>query len=138
LLVLSGVQTARWPRAYDRAWSPEPDGTTTTNSPGSAQQRLRFVVVQDTPGVWLVRGLEHDVVVEGRSIGTAVREAIKFVRAHTAFDMRHDLMPLSAFPPAPPSYWQAYGAGTPLSLTQLGITPPDNWEICAVVAHRRP
>jgi hypothetical protein len=78
------------------------------------------------------------VVVEGRSIGAAVRAAISFVHAHNAFDMRHDLMPLSAFPPAPPKFWQAYGAGTALSLTQLGITAPDDWEICAAVAHRRP
>jgi len=100
-------------------------------------QRLRFVILQDTPGVWLVRGLEHDVVVEGRSIGGAVREAITFVRAHTAFDVRHDLSPVQAFPPAPPSYWQVYGAGTPLSLTQLGIEQPDGWEICAAVSNRR-
>lgn len=86
----------------------------------------------------MVRGLEHDVVVEGRSIGAAVRAAISFVQAHNAFDARHDLMALSAFPPAPPNYWRAYAAGTPLSLTQLGIASPDDWEICAAVAHRRP
>ena len=85
-----------------------------------------------------MRGLEHDVVVEGRSIGAAVRAAINFVQAHHAFDVRHDLLPLSAFPPAPPSYWHAYGAGTLLSLPQLGVTPLDDWEICAAVAHRRP
>ena len=32
-------------------------------------QRLRLVIIQETAGVWLVRGLEHDVVVEGPSIG---------------------------------------------------------------------
>jgi hypothetical protein len=95
-------------------------------------------VVQETPGVWLARGLEHDVVVEARSIGAAVRAAVSFIQAHNAFDMRHDLQPLSAFPPAPPNYWQAYGVGTPLSLTQLGISVPDDWDICAAVAHRRP
>jgi len=52
--------------------------------------------------------------------------------------MRHDLLPLQAFPPAPPSYWQAYRAGTPLSLTQLGIEQPDGWEISAAVSNRRP
>ena len=63
--------------------------------------RLRLVILQETPGFWLVRGLEHDVIVEGRSIGTAVRAAVGFVEAHTAFDRRHDLTPLSAFPPSP-------------------------------------
>ena len=105
--------------------------------PSTTPQRLRLLILQDMPGVWVVRGLEHDVVVEGRSIGVAVREAITVVRAHTAFDMRHDLMPLQAFPPAPPSCWQAFGAGTPVSLTQLGIAQPDGWEICAAVSNRR-
>jgi hypothetical protein len=106
--------------------------------PAPDRRRLRLVVVQDTPGVWIVRGLEHDVVVEGRSIGVAVRGAVTRVRAHTAFDRRHELAPLSAFPPAPPCYWQAYGTGLPLSLTQLGIAQPDGWEICAAVSPRRP
>ena len=127
------MQTARSSRAHDRSWSPD-EGPI---APSTTHKRLRFVIIQDTPGVWLVRGLEHDVVIEGRSIGVAVREAITFVRAHTAFDMRHDLIPLQAFPPAPPSYWQAYSAGTPVSLAQLGIAQPDGWEICAAVSHRR-
>lgn len=88
--------------------------------------------------MWLVRGLEHNVVVEGSTIGAAIRAAVNFVQAHTAFDKRHDLVPLSAFPPARPEFWNAYSAGTPLSLAQLGVTPPDDWEICAAVAHRRP
>jgi len=81
------------------------------------------------------------VTTDGASIPEApgaVRAAISFLLANNAFDVRHDLMPLSAFPPAPPKFWQAYGAGTPLSLTQLGITAPNDWEICAAVAHRRP
>jgi len=103
-------------------------------SPAPRQLRLRVVIVQETPGVWLVRGLEHDVLAEGRSIGVAVRAALAFVQAHTAFDQRHDHRPLSAFPPAPPSYWQAYAAGTPVSLIQLGVVPPAGWEIHAAVA----
>jgi hypothetical protein len=86
----------------------------------------------------MVRGLEHDVVAEGRSIGTAVRAAIAFVQAHIAFDRRHDLMPLSAFPPARPGYWNAYGAGTSVAISQLGVASPAGWEICAAVANRRP
>ena len=127
------MQTAHWSHAHDFTPSPDIELASTP-----VMRRLRFVVIQQTPGVWLVRGLEHDVVVEGRSIGTAVRAAVSFVQAHNAFDVRHDLMPLSAFPPAPPSYWHAYGAGTLLSLTQLGIAELDGWEICAAVAHRRP
>jgi hypothetical protein len=100
--------------------------------------RLRLIILQETPGVWVVRGLEHDVAVEGRSIGTAVRAAVDFVEAHTAFDHRHDLMPLCAFPPSPAKYWNAYVAGSAVALSQLGIVPPAGWEICAAVAHRRP
>ena len=126
------MPTARWSHAHDDTPSPDIERATTP-----IRRRLRFVIVQDTPGVWLVRGLEHDVVVEGRTIGAAVRAAISFVQAHSAFDVRHDLMPLSAFPPAPPKFWQAYGAGTPLSLTQLGIAPLADWQIFAAVAHCR-
>jgi hypothetical protein len=100
--------------------------------------RLRLVIVQQTPGVWLVRGLEHDVAVEGRSIGVAVRAALGFVQAHTAYDQRHDHSPLSAFPPAPSSYWHAYASGTVVSLEQLGLAPPPGWQIHAAVAHNRP
>ena len=127
------MQTANGSHAHDYTPSPDIERATTP-----IRRRLRFVIVQETPGVWLARGLEHDVAVEGRSIGAAVRAAISFIQAHNAFDVRHDLMPLSTFPPAPPKFWQAYGAGTPLSLTQLGITPPADWEICAAFAHRRP
>ena len=127
------MHTAHWSHAHDYTPSPSIEPASTP-----VRRRLRFVIVHETPGVWVVRGLEHDVLAEGRSIGAAVRAALSFVQAHNAFDVRHDLMPLSAFPPAPPSYWHAYGAGTPLSLTQLGIAEPDGWEICAAVAHRRP
>jgi len=127
------MQTAPWSTAHDFTPAPAIEPASTT-----PRRRLRFVIVQETPGVWLVRGLEHDLVVEGRSIGTAVRAAISFVEAHSAFDVRHALIPLSAFPPAPPKFWQAYGAGTLLSPPQLGIRAPEDWEICAAVAHGRP
>ena len=29
-------------------------------------------------------------------------------------------------------------AGTPVSLTELGVPLPDDWEICAAVAYRHP
>jgi hypothetical protein len=101
-------------------------------------RRLCFLVFQETPGLWLVRGLEHDFLAEGRSIGAALRAALGFVQAHTAFDVRHNHEPLCAFRPAPQDYWTAYSSGTSLSLGQLGITPLPEWDICAAVAHRRP
>ena len=82
-------------------------------------------------------GWNINVIVEGRSVGTAVRAAVGFVEAHTAFDKRHDLTPLSAFPPSPSKPWDAYGAGSPVALSQLGINAPAGWDICAAVAHRR-
>ena len=88
--------------------------------------------------MWLVRGLEHDLGAEARTIGEAIRAAMQFVQAHTAFDMRHDHRPLAAFPPAAQTYWNAYAAGTPVSLQQLGIVPQPEWLIEAAFATRRP
>jgi hypothetical protein len=127
-------RTARRPVSPDETSAPEEH----SDAPPRHPRRLRLIIIQETPGVWLVRGLEHDIVVEGRSIGVAVRAAIGFVQAHTAFDARHDHEPLSAFAPAPPCYWQAYASGTAISLTQLGVATPAGWEIRAAVAHRRP
>ena len=102
------------------------------------EQRLRLVIFQEAPGLWLVRGLEHDVVAEARTIGEVVRAVVRMVQAHTAFDIRHNHTPLCAFRPAPQDCWNAFAAGTPVSLTQLGVTPPPEWDICAAVAHRQP
>jgi hypothetical protein len=99
-------------------------------------KRLRLVVFQEEPGLWTVRGLEHDLGAEARTIGGAIRAAIQFVQAHTAFDLRHDHRPLAAFPPANQRYWNAYASGTPLSLAQLAIAPHPEWQIEAAVATR--
>jgi hypothetical protein len=101
-------------------------------------KRLRLVVFQEEPGLWLVRGLEHDLGAEARTIGEAIRAAMQFVQAHTAFDIRHDHLPLAAFPPAAQKYWNAYATGTPLSLEQLGIVPHPEWQIEASFATRCP
>jgi len=62
---------------------------------------------------------------------------MQFVQAHTAFDMRHDHLPLAAFPPPPRSI------GTPtrrdaVSLQQLGIASHPEWQIEAAFATRCP
>src|SRR5436190_24017370 len=100
--------------------------------------RLRLVVFQEGPGMWLVRGLEHDLGAEARTIGEAIRAAMQFVQAHTAFDLCHDHLPLAAFPPAAQKYWNAYTTGTPVSLPQLGIVPSAGWQIEAAFATRCP
>lgn len=101
-------------------------------------KRLRFVVVQEAPGLWLARGLEHDLTAEARTIGQAIRAVMRIVDAHLAFDTRHDHPPLSAFPPAPQPCWNAYAAGTFVSLAQLGIVAPPEWDIEASFAARPP
>src|SRR3954451_10150775 len=101
-------------------------------------KRLRLVVFQEEPGLWLVRGLEHDLGAEARTIGEAIRSAMQFVPAPTAFDLRPDHLPLSAFPPAAQKYWNAYSTGTPVSLQQLGITSSAGWLIEAAFATRCP
>ena len=99
-------------------------------------KRLRLVIFQEGPGLWVVRGLEHDVGAEARTIGEAIRAAMRFVEAHTAFDIRHDHLPLSAFPPAAQKYWNAYAAGAAFPLTHLGA--PTGWDIQAALATRLP
>jgi hypothetical protein len=88
--------------------------------------------------MWLVRGLEHDLGAEAATIGEAVRAAVRFVEAHTAFDLRHDHLPLAAFPPAPQKFWNAFATGTSVSLAQLGVPTPDGWDIVTACATRRP
>src|SRR5262245_56399918 len=100
--------------------------------------RLRVVIYQDVPGLWVGRGIEHDLTAEGRTIGETVRSVLKMAQAHAAFDARHARAPLSAFRPAPQAYWNAYHAGTPLPLDQLGLAAPGNWHISVAIARHRP
>jgi hypothetical protein len=104
----------------------------------TAEHRLRLVVYQDVPGVWVGRGIEHDLTAEGRSIGETVRAVLRMVQAHTAYDARHDRPPLSAFRPAPQACWNAFNAGTPIPLAQLGALPPVHWDIAVSIARHRP
>ena len=96
---------------------------------GMTPKRLRLVIFPDAPGVWIVRGLEHDLGAEARTIGEAVRAAMRFVEAHTAFDVRHDHLPLAAFPASPQKYWNLFASGSSVPLTQLGLTAPLDWDI---------
>ena len=102
------------------------------------ERRLRFVIFLDGPGLWVARGLEHDLTAEAHTIGQALRSAARLVTAHADFDLRHHLEPLSAFPAAAQSYWNAYAAGTPVPLDQLGVAAPAGWEIQAAFATRLP
>ena len=64
--------------------------------------------------------------------------AVRLVEAHTAFDIRHRHIPLTAFLPAPERCWSAYMKGTQVSLMELGVALPEDWDICAAVAYRHP
>jgi hypothetical protein len=113
-----------------------PQGTPAHDCTPTPHQRLRLVIFQEAPSVWIVRGLEHDFTAEGRTIGAAVRGALGFLQAHAAFDARHDHEPLAAFRSAPQALWNAYAAGTPIELSQLGLASPDEWDVSVSVAHR--
>jgi hypothetical protein len=102
------------------------------------ERRLRFVIFLDGPGLWVARGLEHDLTAEAHTIGQALRSAARLVIAHAEFDLRHHLEPLSAFPAAAQTYWNAFAAGTPIPLDQLGVVAPPGWEIHAAFATRLP
>jgi hypothetical protein len=101
-------------------------------------RRVRFVIFLDAPGVWVVRGLEHDLSAEAHTICQALRSITRLLLAHAESDMRQQLDPLSAFPPAAQGYWNAYAAGTPIPLEQLGVVAPTGWEIRAAFATRLP
>jgi len=103
-----------------------------------ARSCLHVLVFQDMPGVWIGRGLEHDMLTEARTIGEAVRAIVRLVEAHVAFDERHHRTPLSAFGAAPQSCWNAFTSGTPLSLAQLGVEHPAACQIVAAIARRPP
>jgi len=100
--------------------------------------RLRVLIFQETPGLWVARGLEHDLVAEARSIGESVRAVMRAVDAHTAFDLRHQHEPLSAFRPAPQKCWNSYRTGTPVPLAQLGVEPPYDWDVSVAITVRNP
>lgn len=99
-------------------------------------KRLSIVLYQETPGLWVGRAIEHDLSAEGRTIGETVRAILRFVDAHSRFDVRHDRRPLSAFRPAPQAYWTAFDGGTPISLEQLGTESPLHWDVAVVIASR--
>jgi hypothetical protein len=65
-------------------------------------------------GVWVARGLEHDLAVEGRSLEAVVERIHRLINAHADFDRRHGRVPLSPFPAAPSRYWQAFERARPL------------------------
>ena len=104
----------------------------------TAQRRLSVVLYQETPGVWVGRGVEHDLSAEGRTIGETVRAMLRFVDAHSQFDVRHDRTPLSAFRPAPQAYWNAFETGTQVTLSQLGAEPLVHWDVSVAIASHRP
>jgi hypothetical protein len=100
--------------------------------------RLRLVLFQEAPGLWVARGLEHDLGAEARSIGAAVRAVLQLVTAHTAFDIRHAHRPLSAFSPAPQTYWHAFASGIEIPLDQIGVETPFGWDVRLAFAGRLP
>jgi hypothetical protein len=101
-------------------------------------QRIRLVIFQMAPATWIVRGLEHDIVAEGPTIGGAVRAVVRFIYAQSTYDERHSHLPLAVFPPASQRYWNAFAAGTLVPLDQLGVVAPNGWEIQAAFATRLP
>jgi hypothetical protein len=70
--------------------------------------RLRIVVFPETSRTWMARALEHDLAAQGRTKESAVDTLVKVIRAHVAYDRRHNRKPLSAFAEAPRLYWNAF------------------------------
>ena len=128
------AQISRATRIDVRVWSSMGD-----IAPGAkGHYQLRLVAFQEAPGRWVARGLEHDIVAEAHTIGECVRAIMRLVETHTAFDLRHQHPPLSAFPPAPQRCWNFHRTGIPVPLDQLGIVPPLDWDVHVAVSSRNP
>lgn len=106
----------------------------------SSLLHVRILVVEDLPGIWTARSLEHDIVAESRSIEMAIQAVLRIMRAHADFDRRHNRPPLSAFRAAPQIYWNAFRRATPLPwVPQLSHAVAGlGAEITAAVAAERP
>jgi hypothetical protein len=104
----------------------------------SVRERLRLVLYQEVAGLWVCRGLEHDLTTEGPNMAEAVCAMLRMVQAHSAFDARHDRPPLSAFRPAPQAYWNAFHGGSPVPLSQFAALQPPHWEVSVAIAPHRP
>jgi hypothetical protein len=89
-------------------------------------------------GVWVARGLEHDLAVEGRSLESVVESIHRLVNAHADFDRRHGRQPLSPFPAAPSRYWQAFERAQPLPLRIEGAHDPYFGPITIAVSSEDP
>jgi hypothetical protein len=102
---------------------------------------LSVLLVEDLPSLWTARGLEHDIVAEGRTSEKAIRGILGFVAAHIDFDRRHNRPPLSAFPPAPKRFWTTFERATPLERVQCDGTPhgaAEQIQIQISIARERP
>lgn len=102
--------------------------------------RLRIVVFPETPKAWTARSLEHDLAAVGRTKEAAIDALVRVAYAHIAYDIRHGRKPLSAFCPAPNSYWRAYdGAsveGKPIEV--LRVEPQGPFSCLVSVARENP
>ena len=99
------------PLQRGRATNPSTDLTDRT---GVARSGLRVLVFQKLRGIWVARGLEHDLAVEGRSLESVMDLIRRLVLAHVAFDRRHGRAPLSPFGAAPQRFWRAFDRATRL------------------------
>ena len=103
--------------------------------------RLRIVLFEELPGTWIARALEHDIATEGRRMELALRNTLGIIAAHVDFDRRHGRLPLSAFPPAPQRFWNAFAGGTPMPFEGSESTLDtriDHAQILVAIAHERP
>lgn len=99
---------------------------------------LRVLLFQKMRGVWVARGLEHDLAVEGRSLESVVDSIHRLVSAHADFDRRHGRAPLSPFPAAPSRYWQAFERARPLPVRHESSNEPYIGPITIAVSSEDP
>jgi hypothetical protein len=105
-----------------------------------ALPRLRIVVFPETPKAWTARSLEHDLAAVGRTKDAAIDALVRLACAHIAYDLRHGRKPLSAFCPAPNSYWQAYDGASIAgkSIEVLRVEPQGPFSCLVTEAHENP
>jgi hypothetical protein len=113
---------------------------------------LRILVIQQLRGLWVARGLEHDISIENRSMERAIDAVVGIAKAHSDFDQRHGRVALSSLPAAPRWCWTAYQHATPLRtlpapqprgpegiVSEISIAvAPDGWALPVGSAIRQP
>lgn len=78
--------------------------------------RLRVLIFEDGPGVWVAQVLEKDMAAHGPTPHAALKAVQLVLQAHVNFDTRLKRPALSMLEPAPQEFFEAYDEAEPLAI----------------------